>query len=132
MKIRCRAVSKGTAQGKALVSKEPISFLGGIDPRTGTVVEKGHSLEGENIAGKVLIFPKGKGSTVGAYVLYQLKKRGKAPAAIINIKADTTVASGSIIAGIPMVHKPEKNPLEIKEGSIVIVNANEGYIEVME
>ena len=132
MKIRCRAVSKGTAQGKALVSKEPISFLGGIDPRTGTIVEKGHSLEGENIAGKVLIFPKGKGSTVGAYVLYQLKKRGKAPAAIINIKADTTVASGSIIAGIPMVHKPEKNPLEIKEGSIVIVNANEGYIEVME
>ncbi|MFQ5800905.1 MAG: aconitase X swivel domain-containing protein, partial [Candidatus Hydrothermarchaeales archaeon] len=93
---------------------------------------KGHSLEGENIAGKVLIFPKGKGSTVGAYVVYQLKKHGKAPSAMINIKADIMVASGAIISGIPMVHGLEKNPLEIKNRAKLFVNADEGYVEVMD
>ncbi|MFQ5888231.1 MAG: aconitase X swivel domain-containing protein, partial [Candidatus Hydrothermarchaeales archaeon] len=83
MKIRCKPISKGTASGEALVSEEPISFLGGIDSKTGVVIEKNHPLEGKNIAGKVLVFPKGKGSTVGAYVIYQLKKEGNAPAAII-------------------------------------------------
>ena len=104
--INARIISKGKASGEALVSAEPIGFLGGVDPETGAVIEKGHPLEGKNIAGKVLIFPNGKGSTVGSYVMLQLAKNGKAPAAIINISAEPIIAVGAIISKIPMVDQP--------------------------
>jgi predicted aconitase with swiveling domain len=131
MRIGCRKVSRGTARGEALISKEPLSFLGGVDAKTGIVIEKGHPFEGKSIAGKVIYFPKGKGSTVGAYVIYQLKKNGVAPAAIVCEKADAMVASGAIIAEIPMVHMAEKDLSEIASGSVILVNADEGYVEVL-
>ena len=98
-----RAISRGSSGGPALVSSEAISFLGGVDPQSGVVTEKGHPLEGRCVSGKVLVFPRGKGSTVGSYVLLQLKKNGKAPCAIINLEAEPIVAVGAIISGIPMV-----------------------------
>lgn len=133
MIIHCKKVSKGKATGEALITREPLSFLGGVDPATGTIIEKGHPLENKSLAGKVLIFPNGKGSTVGAYVLYQLKKNGKAPAAIINLKTDPMVASGAIIAGIPTLHKPreEQELMNLPNGLKVFVNADEGYAEVI-
>ena len=85
------------------MSAAPIGFLGGIDPDTGVVIEAGHPLEGESVAGQVLVFPSGKGSTVGSYTLYRLARNGLAPAAIINAQADPVVAVGAIIAEIPMV-----------------------------
>ena len=87
----------------ALVSTQPIGFLGGIDGDTGVVVEPGHPLEGECVAGRVLVFPTGKGSTVGSYTIYRLARNGLAPAAIVNREADPVVAVGAIIADIPMV-----------------------------
>ena len=75
-----RKISSGNVEGEALVTSMGISFYGGIDPETGQVVEKGHALEGQSIGGKVLVFPTGKGSTVGSYTLYRLKKAGNAPA----------------------------------------------------
>jgi predicted aconitase with swiveling domain len=130
MRIGCRKVSKGTARGEALISRESLSFLGGVDAKTGIVIEKGHPFEGKSIAGKVIIFPKGKGSTVGAYVIYQLEKNGVSPAAIVCQKADAMVASGALIAGIPMVHMPEKDLSEIENGTVIFVNADEEYLEV--
>ena len=87
----------------ALVSPEPIGFLGGIDPETGVVIEKGHSLQGHSIAGRVLVFPTGKGSTVGSYTLYRLVRNNVGPAAIINAQSEAIVAVGAIISNIPMV-----------------------------
>ncbi|MBN1659560.1 MAG: DUF126 domain-containing protein [Anaerolineae bacterium] len=98
-----RAIKAGSATGLALVSTEPIGFLGGVDPDTGLVVEPGHPLEGESIAGRVLVFPTGKGSTVGSYTLYRLARAGLAPAAIVNAQSEPIVAVGAIMAGIPMV-----------------------------
>jgi predicted aconitase with swiveling domain len=72
-----RPICPGVAEGEALVSRMGISFFGGVDPETGVVVEKGHDLEGRSVAGKVLIFPTGKGSTVGSYTLYRLSKAGQ-------------------------------------------------------
>ena len=62
-----RVIKAGRARGVALVSSEPISFFGLVDAETGTVIEKGHPLEGQSVAGRVLVFPTGKGSTVGSY-----------------------------------------------------------------
>ena len=107
-----------------------ISFFGGVDPETGIVVERGHELEGQSIAGKVLVFPSGKGSTVGSYTLYRLKFSGKAPAAVINAECETITAVGCIIAEIPCVdHVPLA---QIHSGDAVSVDGESGKIEILE
>ena len=98
MKWQGRTIYRGKVAGEALVSHMGISFFGGVDPDTGIVVERGHELEGQSVSGKVLVFPTGKGSTVGSYTLYRLKHAGKAPAAIVNLAspaADLGVANTS-------------------------------------
>ena len=101
MRLAGRIIYSGTAEGEALVTRQAISFFGGVDPDTGFIVERGHELEGQCIAGKVLVFPTGKGSTVGSYTLYRLKHNGLAPAAILNAECETITAVGCIIAEIP-------------------------------
>ena len=103
MILQGRTIYQGEAVGQALVTAQGISFFGGVDPETGVVVERGHELEGQCIAGKVLVFPSGKGSTVGSYTLYRLKHNGLAPAAIINAVCETITAVGCIISEIPCV-----------------------------
>ena len=98
-----RVIKAGQAEGSALVSVEPLGFFGMVDPETGIVVEKGHPLEGETVSGRVLVFPTGKGSTVGSYILYRLAKSGRSPVAIINAESEPIVAVGAIISDIPMV-----------------------------
>lgn len=131
IKLKGRTIARGYAEGEVLLSKDPISFLGSTDPKTGIIIEKKHSLEGKSIKGKVLIFPYGKGSTVGSYVMYQLKKNGTAPSAIINLETEPIVAVGAIISEIPLVDKLEKNPYEIlKDGDFVRVDGTKGYVEI--
>lgn len=130
VKIACRRVSGGRAKGPALVSREPISFLGCVDPESGKVVDPNHPLFGRSLAGAVLIFPGGKGSTVGSYVIYQLKRRGAAPAAMINIKTEPIVAVGAIISDIPLVDCVSEEILDIKDGVEVEVDADDGFITI--
>jgi len=129
--VLARVVKAGHAEGEALVSPEPIGFLGGVDPDTGVVIEGGHPLEGECIAGRVLVFPTGKGSTVGSYTLYRLARNGLAPAAIVNAEADPVVAVGAIIAEIPMVdqvdisHIRTGDRVEVRDGKVLIWRGGE-------
>lgn len=130
MRVKGRVISRGIAKGEVLLSKDGISFLGGVDPKTGVVVEKGHALEGKNVKGKVLVFPRGKGSTVGSYVMLQLKKNGVAPAAIINLEAEPIIAVGAIISKVPMLDKLERDPFSfLKNGMKVRVDAERGFVE---
>jgi len=130
--LKAHIVSRGRAQGIALVTSQPISFLGSVDVKKGIIVEKGHELEGKSISGKVLVFPGGKGSTVGSYAIYQLKKNGAAPLAMINAKAEPIVAVGAIISDIALVDNVEKNPIEIiKTGDKVLVDAIVGSVEIL-
>jgi uncharacterized protein len=116
-----RTIHPGRAEGEALVSRMGISFFGGVDPDTGIVVEKGHELEGISVAGKVLAFPSGKGSTVGSYTLYRMRKAGTAPLAILNAECESITAVGCIIAGIPCV---DRLPLDqFHNGDYLLVDA---------
>ncbi|MCD6468433.1 MAG: DUF126 domain-containing protein [Thermoplasmata archaeon] len=126
--MKGRTISPGKAEGVAIVSKEPIGFYGGIDINTGVVIEKGHPLEGKSVKDKILVFPCGKGSTVGSYVIYGLKKNGVAPAGIINEETETIVATGVILAGIPCVDHIDIN--RIHDGAHVIVDATKGTVEI--
>lgn len=133
MKIKAKAVSKGVVEGRAVVSKMPISFTGGMDPDTGVIREPGHDLEGQSVAGKILVFPCGKGSTTGSWQFYVAFKRGCAPVGIINQYAEGVVAVSAIITGVPMVHQPQEDPLEvIHTGDMVRIDADQGVIEILE
>lgn len=103
MKLTGRAIFEGKAEGSALVSPAPMSFYGGVNPDTGEIIERDSELRGRSVKGRVLVFPHGKGSTVGSYVLYRLAKNGVGPVAIINAKCETIVAVGAIISEIPCV-----------------------------
>ena len=126
--MKGRGISRGTGTGELLVSPEPISFLSGVNPETGTIVEQGHPLEGQSIAGRVLAFPYGKGSTVGSYVIYALKQNGLAPAAIINTEAEPIIAVGAIIAGIPMIDRLPSEFSRLPPGTRVTVNGDTGEV----
>ena len=128
MKLEGRKIYKGIAEAEAIVTKDGISFYGGVDPDTGIVVEVGHDLEGQSITGKVLVFPTGKGSTVGSYTMYRMKKNNMAPVAIVNEEIDTIIAVGCIISEIPCVDKIDIN--RIKTGQKIIVNGSKGIVEV--
>jgi hypothetical protein len=122
MKMHGRVIRHGQAEGEALVSQQPIGFFGGVDAETGLIVESGHDLEGESISGRILVFPRGKGSTVGSYTLYRLARKGLAPAGIINAQSEAIVAVGAIIADIPMVDCIDISRLET--GDIVSIEDN--------
>lgn len=131
IRIKAKKVSPGVVRGVALVTRMPISFTGGVNPDTGVVREPGHELEGQSIAGKILVFPSGKGSTTGSWQFYATYKRGKAPVGIINVKAEGVVAVSALITGTPMVHELEINPFDIiASGDIVTVNGDEGFVEI--
>jgi predicted aconitase with swiveling domain len=103
--LKGRIILKGKVEAEVLKTTMPISFYGGVDPNTGIVIEKGHELQGISVKDKILVFPQGKGSTVGSYTLYRMKKNNTAPAAMINKECETIVAVGAIISEIPCVDK---------------------------
>jgi len=117
------------AEGEVLLSTDALSFLGNVDPKTGVVVDPSHAIYGQCIKDKILVFPHGKGSTVGSYVMLQLKKNQVAPAAIINIEAEPIIAVGAIISKIPMLDKLEKDPYTtFKDGQKAEVDADKGVV----
>jgi len=125
--LRGRVIKAGRAHGEALVSPEPIGFLGGLDPDTGIIVEPGHPLEGQSVAGRVLVFPTGKGSTVGSYTLYRLACNGLAPVAIVNAESEPIVAVGAIISDIPMVDQVDI--AQLSTGDAVLVEGEVVQVE---
>lgn len=138
LRLPARVVKAGRAEGQAVVSSVPIGFLGGVNPDTGAIIEAGHPLEGQNVSGRVLVFPTGKGSTVGSYTLYRLARNGLAPAAIVNAEADPVVAVGAIIAEIPMVDQVDISRIrtgdwvEVRDQEITIYRGGKRMPELTE
>jgi len=130
MIIRGRKIVGGRGEGVALVSRDPVSFYGGIDPVTGVVTEPGHDVEGECVTGKVFVFPTGKGSTVGSYVIYRMAKLGTAPAAIVNLETEAILATGCVISDVPLVDMiGEESFAMLESGMVLRVDADAGTVE---
>jgi len=127
--LKGRTISPGKVEGESLVSREPIGFYGGIDAKTGIFIEKGHELEGKSVKNKILVFPYGKGSTVGSYVIYGLAKNNQAPLAIVNKETETIVATGAILAGVPCMDRISIE--KISTGDHLIVDATNGTISII-
>ena len=122
-----RSIFPGIVKGQALVSRMGISFYGGVDPETGIITEAGHDLQGQSMAGKILVIPSGKGSTVGSYTLYRLKKNGHAPLAVVNAECETITAVGCIIAEIPCIDQIDLSHLET--GMALIIDGDKVMLE---
>jgi len=132
IKLKGRPISKGYAEGEALICHEPIGFNFGMDVATGTVIEHNHELHNKSIKDKILVFPNGKGSTGGSYVVYQLAKSKTGPKAIINVTTETIIAVGAIMGKIPVIDSLNRNPFDvISNGDFVKVDAVKGTVEVL-
>jgi predicted aconitase with swiveling domain len=128
VRLEGRQISGGVGTGKALVLGSNLSFLGGVDINTGRIKDRGTGKYNRTVRNRVLVFPTGKGSTVGSYVMYGLSANGKAPAAIINQRTETIVATGAILAKIPMVDGVDID--RIHTGDKVTVNGDTGEVIV--
>ena len=127
--IPCRGISPGRATCEVLLCGKPIGFNFGFDCTTGTVIEHNHELNGVSIKDKILVFPHGKGSTGGSYVIYQLAKMGTGPKAIINLTTETIIACGAIMSGLPVVDSMKEDPYKLlKNGDIVTVDADKEVV----
>ncbi len=127
MELKGRSISKGIIEGIAIVSKKPFSFLGGVDEE-GNIIDKDSDLYGQSLKGKIFVFPYGKGSTVGSYVIYSLAKRGILKG-IVNKECEPIVATGAILGGIPLVDKIDIN--KIKTGDRIVVDGNTGVVKIL-
>jgi predicted aconitase with swiveling domain len=129
--LKCKSASPGKCSGEALTSTDMIAFGGTPILKTGVVGEPNHVLLGQSIAGKILVYPTGKGSTGDPYSCYFLTKYGNAPKAIINRAANSTTVVAAILCDIPMVYACEKDPLQVIEtGDWVEVDADQGLVTV--
>lgn len=122
-----RPIVAGSAKGQALVSKEPLSFWGGLCPRTGEIIDRRHELSGASAAGRVFVFPTGRGSSTSSATLLESIKNGVAPAAIINLKVDPILALGSIVSdelyqrALPIFVLSARDFFSIKQDDFVTV-----------
>ncbi|HWQ78433.1 MAG TPA: DUF126 domain-containing protein [Anaerovoracaceae bacterium] len=126
--LQGRKIAEGQAEGEALVTSQPLSFMGSVNPKTGYIIEKGHELEGHCLKDKIFVFPFSKGSTGGSYMLYDVVKNGVGPRGIINADADSVCVIGAIVAEIPMIDRIEIT--EIKSGDYVYLDATNGIVKV--
>jgi hypothetical protein len=128
-----RKVVGGVVEGEALVTRDHISGWGGIDPRTGRVIEVRHELRGQSFAGKVLVFPGAKGSSGWSAMFHSTRLYGQSPAAMLFNEMTTKVALGAVVTHAPAMTDFDRNPLDVIEtGDWVKVDAERGIVEVTE
>lgn len=119
----------GIIEGAALVTTEPICFLGGVNVKTGNITEQGHPLYGQCIRDTILVFPTGKGSTGGSYLIYDTICNGNGPKCMLNLEVEQVTAIGCIMGGMPLIDQPEEDITRlIHTGDRVTVNFNDGTI----
>ena len=129
-------VVPGIAKGEVLVTSQPISFWGGVDPASGLINDPRHDLFGQSVAGKVLVFPFGKGSSTGSLIMLELARVDKAPAAIVNVRTEPILATGPIVSNhfygrqIPIISLDENSFRKLETGQVVTVNASENFIVI--
>jgi predicted aconitase with swiveling domain len=129
--LKGRKVVGGVAEGEALVTRDRISGWGGIDPRTGTVIETRHELRGQSFKDKVLVFPGAKGSSGWSSQFHIARLAGAAPAAMVFNEMTTKIALGAVVTHAPAVTDLDQDPLQvIATGDWVKVDGDRGIVEV--
>ena len=136
--LKGRGVTKGVAEGEALVTKSFFGFTHGVNPKTGEISDERHEWRGLNMRGKVLVFPFGKSSSSGGLWILETVRCGNAPAAIVNVEAEPIIGTGCLLAGmlygkaIPLVDRLNQNPCDvILTGDIIRVDSEKGIVQIL-
>jgi predicted aconitase with swiveling domain len=123
----------GIVEGEALVSADLIAYWAGTDWETGEIVELGHCAQGQNVGGKILVYPSGKGGAGDTYGYYYLYRTHHAPKAIICNRANNLNIGSSLLTNTPMIYGFEEDVVKaIKTGDRVRVNSNDGTVEILD
>ncbi|MHA1345521.1 MAG: aconitase X swivel domain-containing protein [Candidatus Heimdallarchaeaceae archaeon] len=131
MEIGIRPIVEGKVTGSALLSPSPISFLGDVDSETGKIIDSESSVYGKNLKDTIFVFPRGKGSTVGSYIIYGLKVNNVSPLALVVAEAETIVIAGAILADIPLVDLPDKDLFSmVKTGDTITIDTSEKTLKI--
>ena len=129
-------ITPGLAWGEVLVTSEPISFWGGVDPASGRIIDPRHELFGQTVCGKVLAFPYGKGSSTTSLIVLELLQVGKAPVAIINVHTEPILATSPVVSrvfygqSLPMITLAEKDFNLLSTGQQVLVDADSSVVQI--
>ncbi len=131
IELKGRKVVAGRAEGEALVTTETISGWGGINERTGTVIERRHEMRGVSFAGKILVFPGAKGSSGWSAYFHMTRLNGVQPAAMIFTRMTTKIALGAVVTRVPAITELDQDPLSVIEtGDWIVVDADAGTVTV--
>ena len=135
--IHGQVVIRGQAQGTALVSREPLSFWGGYDWKTGEIIDRRHPLSGSVAASRILVVPFTRGSSTTTAVLLEAIRAGTAPAAILTTEADFFFALASVVADelyakpFPLIALSADDFNSLQTGDQLII-AEDGLITVQQ
>lgn len=130
LRLTGRAAIPGKAEGKAIVSNQPISFWGGVNSKTGEVIDRRHDCSGKILTGSIFVFPTGRGSSTGSAVLMECVRNQVNPAAIINSKVDPILALGAVIVELlyqktlPMIILSEEDLAKIHDDDDISIGAD--------
>lgn len=133
--IKGKTIVSGTARGEVLATGQTISFWGGVDPETGKIVDPRHELFGQDMSGKILVFPYGKGSAAAPLVLLELARQQTAPAGMINLETDPLLAAGPIISSrfyditIPVIQVSRADFGKLETGMHTVMDGYSGEIK---
>ena len=126
-----RKIVGGSAQGEALVTRQTISGWGGIDPKTGTIIELRHELRGKSFKDKILVFPGAKGSSGWSAFFHMARLNGAAPKGFLFNKMSTKIALGLVVTHAPALSDFDRDPLTVIEtGDWVEIDADQGIVKV--
>lgn len=129
-RLRGRPLVAGEGRGPALVTDEPLSLWGGLDPDTGEVIDRRHPLSGQCLSGRVLVLPRGRGSCSASGVLLEAIRNGTAPAAIVTTAVDPIIGLGAILGDelygrpVPVVLLSPADASTIRTGDDVRVGSD--------
>ncbi len=131
MRIKGRVLNTGTVSGEAVVFDKGFSFIGDMDPATGTVTMTGSENHGRSLKDKILVIPTGRGGTIAPYIAYYAKKNAAAPLAILCNSADTITLECALVIDIPIMDQfPTDITKTARTGNRVSVNGREGFVEL--
>ncbi len=93
-----RVLVPGSASGRVVASGTELSFWGGVDPASGLIIDQHHPLNGQSLAGAILVLPGGRGSCTGSAVMLELLMAGHGPAGLVLARPDEILTLGVIVA----------------------------------
>jgi uncharacterized protein len=117
-------------EAEIVLSKDTFSIRYDMDRETGVISRRGHALEGQSLAGKIVYFPAVQGGVAAGWAFLALVHRRVAPAGILFGRTNPVMIQGLVLAGIPTMHRVTPDPFTVfKTGDRVRMSPSRGVVE---